>query len=322
MRTLVTRDVSAAAGILHRGGLVAFPTETVYGLGADATDAQAVRRIFVAKGRPADNPLIVHVAEPSEAERFGLMTALGARLIARFWPGPLTVVLRARPDVPLQTRGGLPTVALRCPDHALARDLIRAAGHPLAAPSANVSGRPSPTTAEAVLADLDGRIEAVLDGGPCARGIESTVVDCTGQEPRLLRLGALPAEDLGLEPFTDVRGAAASPGTRHRHYAPSVPLYLVEDLGAGLQEHPDAAVLCTQQDAHRFGLSEGAAVHVLSAMPAVRAAQLFAALRRLERSGRSCILAVCLPERGVDAATMDRLRRASVGSRQDFPGSL
>ena len=311
-----------AAEILRRGGLVAFPTETVYGLGANACDPRAVRRIFAAKGRPQDNPLIVHVAEPGDVRTVALVTPLGADLARRFWPGPLTVVLPALAEVPAETRGGLPTVAVRCPDHALARGLIRAVGCPLAAPSANLSGRPSPTTAGAVLEDLDGRIEAVLDGGPCRRGIESTVVDCTGAEPRLLRLGAVAAEELGLSPRPDVRGTSASPGTRHRHYAPRIPLHLVDDLGAGLREYPDAAVLCVAEDARRLGLVEGVAVHVLPDSPEARAAQLFSALRRLERSGRPCIVARRLPDRGLDAATMDRLRRASAGSRQDFPASL
>ncbi len=321
MRTVRTRDVAVAAPILRQGGLVAFPTETVYGLGADAGDAAAVRRIFAAKGRPSDNPLIVHVADLGDVDEIGVVTPLGAELIRRFWPGPLTLVLPALDALPAETRAGLPTVAVRCPDHPVARALIRAVGRPLAAPSANRSGRPSPTAAEAVFDDLDGRIDAVLDGGPCLRGIESTVVDCTGDAPRLLRLGALPAEELGLVPRPDVDGAG-SPGTRHRHYAPAIPLYVVEDLALGLREHPDAAVLCTEGQALRAGLHGGPDVLLLPERPAERAARLFSALRQLERSGKPCIVAVRLPAEGLDAAAMDRLWRASAGSRQDFPSPL
>jgi L-threonylcarbamoyladenylate synthase len=316
--TVVTDDVAQAAAILRRGGLVAFPTETVYGLGANALDAAAVRRVFAAKGRPADNPLIVHLADPDEAARVARVTPLARRLAARFWPGPLTLVLPSRGVVPEAVRAGLPTVAVRCPDHELARSLIRLTGSPLAAPSANRSGRPSPTAARAVLDDLDGRIDAVLDGGRCRHGIESTVVDCTGAEPRLLRLGALPAEALGLAPRVDARAAGRSPGTRHRHYAPSVPLYLVGDLAAALEAHPEASVVCGAEDAARLGARPDAAVHVFAASAAGRAAELFAVLRRLERLGRPIVVAA-LPEAGLDAATMDRLRRASAASREELP---
>jgi L-threonylcarbamoyladenylate synthase len=306
--------VDAAAAILRRGGLVAFPTETVYGLGALASDAAAARRVFAAKGRPADNPLIVHVADPEDAHAVSVVTPLARELAGRFWPGPLTLVLPARRRVPAEVRAGLPTVAVRCPAHALARALIRASGAPVAAPSANRSGRPSPTSAEAVLEDLDGRIDAVLDGGPCARGVESTVVDATGERPRLLRLGAVPAEELGLPPRVDSAGAEASPGTRHRHYAPSIPLHVVPNgaaLEAALRAHPGAAVLCGPGEAGRLGLAPGPAVQVWACDPAGRARQVYAALRLLERSGRPAIVAVAPPPAGLDAATADRLWRAA-----------
>ena len=311
--TLRTTDVARAAAILRGGGLVAFPTETVYGLGADGLDAAAVRRIFAAKGRPADNPLILHVGAAGEAGAYGVLDGSAAALAARFWPGPLTLVVPARPGLPEALRAGLPTVALRCPEHPLARALIAAAGRPLAAPSANRSGRPSPTSADAVLDDLDGRIDAVLDGGPCPRGLESTVLDCTGSEPAILRLGALPAESLGLAPEAVATGDGRSPGTRHRHYAPAVPVVLCRDLAEGLQRHPGAAVLWPAASAAAAGLRPGPAVHWWSDRPEGRAAELFAALRRLERSGRPCILAPVLEDRGLDAATMDRLRRAAAG---------
>lgn len=313
MTTTVTADPGVAAAILRRGGLVAFPTETVYGLGADAGNATAVRAVFAAKGRPADNPLIVHVGRPEELESVGRPTPLAAELTERFWPGPLTVVVPALPGLPPEVRADLPTVAVRCPDHPLALALLRAAGRPIAAPSANLSGRPSPTTAQAVLEDLGGRIDAVLDGGPCPLGLESTVVDCTGARPLLLRLGALPAEALGLPPAADRHHAGRSPGTGHRHYAPAVPLRLVVDLAQALAEHPHAAVLCLPEEAARLGLAPAAHTLFWDLTPAGRAAQLFAALRLLEKSGRELILVSSLPDRGLDAATMDRLRRAAAG---------
>jgi len=311
VRTILTEDVRLAASILRRGGLVAFPTETVYGLGADATDVTAVRGIFAAKGRPTDNPLIVHVADAAEVGRIAVVTDLAALLISRFWPGPLTVVVPSRPVIPVEVRAGLPTVAVRCPDHLVARGLIRATGRPLAAPSANMSGRPSPTAAATVLEDLAGRIDAVLDGGPCRLGLESTVVDCTGPEAKILRLGALPAEAMGLVPAVDPQAAGRSPGTLHRHYAPAIPLYVVDDMRIGLRENPDAAVLCAPEEAIRLGIVPGTAAACWDETPEGRAAGLFALLRRLEKSGRRVILVSPLPKKGLDAATMDRLHRAA-----------
>ena len=309
--TRLLQDAETAAAILRAGGLVAFPTETVYGLGADGLDAAAARAVFAAKGRPADNPLILHVADEDGASGLALWSAQAHALAARHWPGPLTLVLPARPAVPVEVRAGLPTVAVRCPAHPLALELIRRAGRPIAAPSANRSGRPSPTTAQAVWEELGGRIDAVLDGGPCALGLESTVVDCTGPRLRLLRPGALPAEALGLPPLPDPDAPAASPGMRHRHYAPRVPLRLVVDMGAAWAACPGAAVLCSAATAARLGLSSGVRVHVWSVGEAARAAELYEALRRLERSGAPCILAEVLPAQGRDAATMDRLSRAA-----------
>ena len=304
-------SVARAAEILRAGGLVAFPTETVYGLGADGLDGAAVRAVFAAKGRPADNPLILHVAGMDQAAGVARLESRARDLAGRFWPGPLTLVLPALDRVPPEVRAGLPSVAVRCPRHPVALALIAACGRPLAAPSANRSGRPSPTTAAAVLEELDGRIDAVLDGGPCALGVESTVVDATGGDLRLLRLGALPAERLGLAPQVASDAPTRSPGMRHRHYAPAVPVFVVADLAEGLVAHPDAAVLCTVDDARRLGLRRGPAVEVLPADPVRRAAALYGALRRLERSGRPCILAGALAPKGTDAAVMDRLRRAA-----------
>ncbi|HVL98743.1 MAG TPA: L-threonylcarbamoyladenylate synthase, partial [Egibacteraceae bacterium] len=219
--------IASAAAVLRAGGLVAFPTETVYGLGADARREDAVRAVFAAKGRPADNPLIVHVAD---AAGLGAVAAsvppLAARLAERFWPGPLTLVVDAAPAVPAVTTGGLATVAVRVPDHPVALALLRAADLPVAAPSANRSGRPSPTTGAHVVEDLAASgVALLLDAGPSGIGIESTVVDARGAAPVVLREGAISREDLG--GALVAQGSPASPGTRYRHYAPACRVELV-----------------------------------------------------------------------------------------------
>ena len=189
--------IQEAAAILRRGGLVGIPTETVYGLGADALNEEAVVRIFLAKGRPQDNPLIIHVPDASWLEQYCRDVPPEAyRLAERFWPGPLTMILPRRDIVPLQTTGGLETVGVRCPDHPVTLAIIRAAGVPIAAPSGNTSGRPSPTTAAHMIEDMDGKIDGIVDGGPCTVGVESTIIDLTVTPPRLLRPGGLPLEAL------------------------------------------------------------------------------------------------------------------------------
>ncbi len=306
-------DLAQAAAILRRGGLVAFPTETVYGLGADATDARAVAGVFAAKGRPADNPLIVHLADAAALGE----VAEGGSPLAALWPGPLTLVLRRRPrGVCDLATAGLATVAVRVPDHALARALIAAAGCPVAAPSANRSGRPSPTTAAAVLEDLDGAIDAVLDGGPTDVGVESTVVDATEDPPRVLRLGGLPLEALRrLAPDIAVGGdARRSPGTRYRHYAPRAPVVLApgEAVAGLLAADPRAAALVTDETAARLPAGRGGVARLGPlADAAAHARRLFEALRSLDRGQPSVIVAEILPEAGLDRAVMDRLRRAA-----------
>ena len=189
--------VRDAAAILRRGGLLGIPTETVYGLGADALNEDAVRRIYEAKGRPQDNPLIIHVPSADWLERYCQNVPPAAyRLAERFWPGPLTMILPRRDIVPLRTTGGLETVGVRCPDHPVTLAIIEAAGVPVAAPSGNTSGRPSPTTAQHMMEDMMGRIDGIVDGGPCAVGVESTIVDLTGDEPVILREGGIPAQEL------------------------------------------------------------------------------------------------------------------------------
>jgi L-threonylcarbamoyladenylate synthase len=230
--------IARAGAILRDGGLVAFPTETVYGLGADGLNARAAGRIFAAKGRPADNPLILHLSAPREAARLAEVDARAGAVMEAFWPGPLTLVLPALPVVPKEVTAGLDTVALRMPDHPAALALIEAAGCPVAGPSANRSGRPSPTDAEAVAADLGDRVDLILDAGSVEIGLESTVIDLTERKPLLLRPGGMPR--VRLERFLRERLRAPgetggdaerrSPGTRHRHYAPAVPV-LVWDGG-------------------------------------------------------------------------------------------
>ena len=194
---LTEKDIEAAAAILRAGGLVGIPTETVYGLGANGLDPAAVRRIFEAKGRPQDNPLNLHIPDPSWLERYCRdVPAAARRLAEQFWPGPLTMILPRRALVPDEVTCGLETVGVRCPDHPVTLDIIRAAGVPVAAPSGNRSGRPSPTCARHMLEDMEGRIQAVVDGGPCGVGVESTIVDLTLPVPRLLRPGGLPLEAL------------------------------------------------------------------------------------------------------------------------------
>lgn len=218
--------------IIREGGLVAFPTETVYGLGGNALDGSAAKKIYAAKGRPSDNPLIVHVADPSEVGKYvEAVSPLAEKLMKTFWPGPLTIVFPKKDIIPLETSGGLSTIAIRCPRSEATRALIRAAGVPIAGPSANISTRPSPTTAEDVLHDMDGRIQAVIDGGPCQIGLESTVIGLEGNQIVIYRPGGVTLEMLNAIAPTTVDAALASenshpkaPGMKYRHYAPSAPL--------------------------------------------------------------------------------------------------
>ncbi len=304
-----------AAETLRGGGVVAFPTETVYGLGADARNDVAVARIFEIKGRPRFDPLIVHVSDPAMASAVALeLPGKADELIRLFWPGPLTLVLRKRPEVSDLVTAGLPTVGIRMPRHPLALDLIRRAGVPIAAPSANPFGRTSPTTAGHVARLLGGAVDAILDGGACAVGVESTILSFADDEPTVLRLGGLPLEEIEaaigpvrMAPPTD--DLPLAPGRLLRHYAPHTPLVLVEDsaalrgdLHAGLltfRGHPDEA---------SFG-----AVEVLSRSGELReaAAHLFAALRHLDEKGLAVIHAERLPDHGLGRAINDRLRRAA-----------
>jgi L-threonylcarbamoyladenylate synthase len=319
--TRLTDDPAAAAALVRAGRVVAFPTETVYGLGADAWQPAAVARIFAAKGRPSDNPLIVHVGDPGDLARVAARVPPAAdALVARFFPGPLTVIVPKRPDLPDVVTAGLGTVGVRMPRHPVAQAFLRACGTPVAAPSANRSGRPSPTTWQAVEADLGGRIAAILRGGPSETGLESTVVDCTTDPPAVVRPGAVPLDALraalpetGLAP-PDAAARARSPGTRHRHYAPDVPVRLVATPAEaarlavrtpgpvaylGLDAPPDAAAF--------------ARVHAAPDVAAYARA-LFAFLRAAEADGCALILAQTVPPTGLGLALMDRLERAAAGT--------
>lgn len=306
------RAVARAAAVLRHGGLVALPTETVYGLGANAEDADAVRRIFAAKGRPADNPLIVHLATVEQLPRVSpSITPLARRLAERFWPGPLTIVLDAAPGLPAVTTGGLRTVAVRVPDHPVARALIEAAGVPVAAPSANRSGRPSPTTADHVAADLAEHLDVLIDAGPTGLGLESTVVDARGTEPRIYREGAVPREDLGVS-AAPTSPDAPSPGTRYRHYAPACP---IEILAPGDLE---ARARALAGQGVRAGVLAPARTPIDSALSIISFADvdelargLYGAFRDAEAAHVDVLLCSAVPETGVGRAVMDRLRRAA-----------
>jgi L-threonylcarbamoyladenylate synthase len=303
--------IEEAARLMRAGELVAFPTETVYGLGGDASDETAVARIFAAKGRPRFNPLIVHVPGLAEAEALAVFDERARLVVRDFWPGPLSLVLPRRPEcgLALLASAGLDTVALRAPAHPVAQALLRAAGRPIAAPSANRSGRVSPTTAGHVAAELGELVALILDGGPCRVGVESAVLDLTGAVPTLLRPGGVTLEQLA-EIFGDIEtappGEAAprGPGRLPSHYAPGLPLRL--DAG---EARPGEALLAFGPEAPR-GFAE---VMFLSRSGdlAEAAANLFAMLRRLDRVEFTGIAVMPIPEAGLGRAINDRLRRAA-----------
>ncbi|MGD0562509.1 MAG: L-threonylcarbamoyladenylate synthase [Roseiarcus sp.] len=308
-------SIAAAAACLRAGGLVAMPTETVYGLAADATSDTAVAAIFAAKGRPVFNPLIAHVVDQASAEREAVFDENAKKLARAFWPGPLTIVAPVSPGcrVSLLARAGLDSLALRVPANRIARALIEVAGVPLAAPSANRSGRVSPTRAEHVAADLDGRIDWILDAGPTPLGLESTIVACLGGTPRLLRPGAIARErieaELGLALASELSGGAAeapiAPGLLKSHYAPRATLRLAArqatseeaalDFGGALAASPARTRLDLSPDGD---LDEAAA-------------NLFAYLRALDATGARTIAVAPIPWSGLGAAINDRLRRAA-----------
>ena len=305
--------ISRAAGIIRSGGLAAFPTETVYGLGADALNPEAVGKIYAAKGRPSDNPLILHVSSTEQAASLVYMNETAERLTRIFWPGPLTLVLPAREHIPLRTRGGLDTAAVRMPDNPIALALIEASGTPIAAPSANLSGRPSPTDSLSVYHDMNGRIDIILDGGSVDVGIESTVIDVTDPDRILmLRPGGMSREsiedalNMHLE-FPDNTGRKRSPGTRYKHYAPNIPVIIWKKYN----DFPDINI----STAGYIGISLPpcrAEESIIFHDTANYARGLFAGFRKLEAEGVSCIIAEW-PESnsGLGEGLRDRISRAA-----------
>lgn len=320
--------IRQAGEILKNGGLVGIPTETVYGLAANALDEAAVRRIFEAKGRPQDNPLIVHIAAWEELAPLVLSVPDTARRLAEAcWPGPLTMVFPRSEKVPASVSAGLDSVAVRMPSHPVARAIIRAAGVPLAAPSANRSGSPSPTTASHVLHDMTGRIEAVLDGGPCAVGVESTVVDVRGSHLRLLRPGGVtPAMLAVFDPGVVIDPAvthplapgakAASPGMKYKHYAPKAHVILVRAKnGAAFADYVNAraadSVMAMAFDGEEALLKLPYLTYGKRDDPAAQARQVFDALRRLDEREARIVYCACPSEEGVGLAVYNRLLRAA-----------
>jgi L-threonylcarbamoyladenylate synthase len=310
--------IAEAARVLAAGGLIAFPTETVYGLGADAGNGKAIARLYAAKGRPAFNPLIAHVASMAAARKLARFGMAAERLAASFWPGPLTLVLPKAPDCPVAAlaTAGLDSVAVRVPQHRVAQDLLRAFGGPIVAPSANRSGHVSPTAAAHVLADLGGRIDLIVDGGPTTVGLESTIVACL-DEPTLLRPGGVPraaieaalGAPLAESAVSHAKTAPPAPGMLAWHYAPCTRLRL------------DAREVCAREALLAFGptLAQGAAgalqVLNLSARGDLieAAANLFAHLRALDRAGAEAIAVMPIPHHGLGEAINDRLCRAAAG---------
>ena len=320
--------IFSAAKILREGGLLAIPTETVYGLGANALDAEAVRRIFEAKGRPQDNPLIIHVTGQQWLARYCEDVPPLAYVLARkFWPGPLTMILKRKPVIPDQTTAGLDTVGVRCPNHPVTLAIIREAGVPIAAPSANTSGRPSCTTAQDVLEDMDGKIAGVVDGGPCAVGVESTILDLTCDPPRLLRPGGLPLEELErligkIEVDKAVTGMLGegekprAPGMKYRHYAPKAPVTVVtgapEKSAQIITQRvgPTSGVICFDEYAHLFPQQVVQTLGPASDKQ-TQAQRVFDALRSFDGSAVTEIYAQCPDNRGLGLAIGNRLKKAA-----------
>lgn len=318
--------LEAAAQLIKEGEVVGIPTETVYGLGANALEKEAVLKIFAAKGRPADNPLIVHIGRFCELEKLTDFVPEKAKMLAEnFWPGPLTMIFKSNGAVPKETTGGLDTVAVRFPSHPVANELIELAGLPIAAPSANTSGKPSPTTAAHVFHDMNGKIPLIIDGGECLVGVESTVISMVSDPPRLLRPGGVTVEQIegvigkiGIDPSVEHNiqvKKASSPGMKYKHYSPSCKVILVHSDGERFAEFvkqnagQNDAAMCFDEDADKLmipvitlGRTEDSAAH---------AHRLFAALRLSDEKGYDTVYAHCPKVEGVGLAVFNRLVRAA-----------
>ena len=325
---LTARDVDRAAAILRAGGLVGIPTETVYGLGANGLDPDAVAHIFQAKGRPQDNPLILHIPSADHLERYCEKIPDRAYALAEaYWPGPLTMILWRKPIVPDVVTAGLDTVGMRCPSHPVCRAILEAADVPVAAPSGNTSGRPSPTTAAHMWEDMDGKIDAIVDGGPCSVGVESTIVDLTETPPRLLRPGGITLEQLenvlgevAVDPaVTRLMGAGErprAPGMKYRHYAPRAPVTVVagapQKSAAYIAAHAgrEDGVICFDEFAFLF---TGQEVEKLgpAADKGEQARHIFDALRAFDHTRVKAIWAQCPDPSGLGLAITNRLNKAA-----------
>ena len=324
-------DIKTAAEIIISGGLVAFPTETVYGLGGDATSPDAALKIYSAKGRPSDNPLIIHISRPEEAEDYTFTNEIYYKLAERFMPGPLTVVMRAKDSVPKETRGGLSTVAVRCPSNQVARKLIELSGRPIAAPSANLSGSPSPTNADHVIDDMQGRIEMIIDGGGCEIGLESTIVKIEDDGSlTLLRPGKITIDELACIAPVSIADAVTdmlkegqvvlSPGMKYRHYAPSSPVVLIDgDLDDVIsfiinEDLEKTAILCYTDDKHSLrNAIPNADIYVLGERENIneQAKSLFSVLRDTDKHSYDRIYAPLPTKEGVGLALYNRMIRAA-----------
>lgn len=315
-----TENIEAAALIIRQGGLVAFPTETVYGLGADALNPEAVGRIYEAKGRPSDNPMIIHISRASEIGQLTpFITQDMIKLIDHFWPGPLTLVVKKKDNVPLRTTGGLDTVAVRMPDHPVALDLIRLSGVPIAAPSANLSGKPSPTKADHVKEDLMGKVDAILMGGDCRVGIESTVLDLTGETPMILRPGVITADNIeavlekpveldpSLHGLPEEELVAKSPGMKYKHYAPKAQMLVVEGSRDKVKAEIERLRIANEKIGNKVG------VILFEEKAFVEAAHnFFSQLRELDAKDVDLILAGALSDTdGVGFAVMNRMLKSA-----------
>lgn len=327
--------INEAADVIKRGGLVVFPTETVYGLGADATNADAAKAIYEAKGRPSDNPLIIHIAHPADAEEYAVTSDTYYKLARHFMPGPLTVILPKKDTIPHTVTGGLDTVAVRCPSHPVARALIEASGVPIAAPSANRSGKPSPTCAQHAIEDLSGRVDIILDGGECEVGLESTIVKLDGEKGVLLRPGAITPDDLraviGEISIASAVTAALgegervqSPGMKYRHYAPKAPLTLLSGEDSAVRtfllekaQNKGVGILCFDEETSLF--PEGTILFPVGAKNDLKtqAHRLFAALREADHAPDIHELYAHLPEKqGLGLALYNRAIRAAAHTIQ------
>ena len=323
--------INKAAAVIRRGGLVIFPTETVYGLGADATNADAAKAIYAAKGRPSDNPLIIHVAKPEDAEDYAVTNEYYYLLAKKFMPGPLTVILPRKDSIPPQTAGGLDTVAVRCPAHPIANAIIAAAGVPVAAPSANLSGKPSPTNAVDVINDMNGRVDMIIDGGDSEIGLESTIVKLEGSKGILLRPGAITVDALqcvleNVEIAPAVLGKLAenekplSPGMKYRHYAPDAPLILLDGhrddvLRFMKNTAADTVLLCYDDEIESLG------GHILLPVGPrdredIQSQRLFTNLRRADRENAKIIYAHLPSTNGIGLALYNRMLRAAAHTVQ------